>query len=105
MVGWLVGRACVAHDLSSIIGVVTMANGVSTERTECFAIRVEYEERSEFWHWRTVPTEKGYQDNQQYSEASSSKCTLRSTPCTYVNEDAHRCQQEVERREIDYVIN
>lgn len=97
LVGWLVGRACVAHDLSSIIGVVTMADDVSTERTECFAIRVEYEERSEFWHWRTVPTEKGYQDNQQCqikiinSEASSSKCTLRSRPCTYVNEDAHRC--------------
>jgi len=88
----------VAHDLSSIIGVVTMADGVSTERTECFAIRVEYEERSEFWHWRTVPTEKGYQDNQQYNEASSSKCTLRSRPCTYVDGDVTKMHTDVNRK-------
>lgn len=67
--GWLVGclvdRACVAHDLSSIIGVVTMADGVSTERTECFAIQVEYGAFRVLALADRVPTEKGYQDNQQ----------------------------------------
>lgn len=47
LIGWLVGRTCVAHDLSSIIGVVTMADGVSTERTERFE-RFEPNTRSEF---------------------------------------------------------
>lgn len=69
LVGWLVGclvdRACVAHDLSSIIGVVTMADGVSTERTECFAIQVEYGAFRVLALADRVPTEKGYQDNQQ----------------------------------------
>lgn len=68
LVGWLVGRACVAHDLSSIIGVDGRWRFDRANRA-FRAIRVEYVFRVQFALMDgAMPTEKGYQDNQQYIE-------------------------------------
>lgn len=60
MMLWLVGRSSPRFVVDRGVGMVTMADGVSTERTEHFDRPCTHVRDC-----RTVPTEKGDQENEQ----------------------------------------